>query len=747
MPAATTSVPSASAWNPQWRTETFAELNRPLSQAVGARTAKVLANLRLHTVGDLMRHLPRRYLSGTENSSLSDLVIGEDVAVMATVARADIRGQEPRRRLEVLLSDGQGTLTVTFFGKSHLLKYWSLQLTPSARGIFVGKVGSFNDRPQLTHPNYVILDATGKVVGKKDQTAMVQQVSRSGLVGIYPATAKMPTWEIGETVQLVHEQMGSLSEPLPSWVLEQEGLMTLDEAFTQAHQPVDRDRAEAAAERLLFDEALQVQLTMAYRRHDNAHFRAPELPGVAGGLLDAFDQRLPFELTAGQREVGDEIFTAMASASPMQRLLQGEVGSGKTMVALRAMLRAVDSGRQAVLLAPTEVLATQHFESIRGQLGDLAAGQTLGAPDGATEIVLLTGSMSAVSKRNAMLKIASGQAGLVVGTHALLADKVSFADLGLVVVDEQHRFGVEQRAVLNEKAELRPHVLVMTATPIPRSVAMTVFGDLEVSTLTEVPRGRQEVQTSLVETIAHPAWVQRAWQRIREEVEQGHQAFVVCPRIDPHDKDELADPDARPSATVVDLAEELRNGPLQGLRIEVLHGRLPSDEKDAIMARFAAGEADVLVSTTVIEVGVDVPNATVMVVMDADRFGISQLHQLRGRIGRGQFPGLCLLVTQADPLSPAIERLRAVEATRDGFQLAELDLVQRREGNVLGANQSGGRSALRLLKVIEHADLIAHCREVAEKLVAQDPDRVDPYLSDMVTQMESLAAGDWLEKS
>lgn len=737
------------AWTPQWRTETFAELNRPLSRVVGDKTAKALVGLRLHTVGDLLRHLPRRYLSGTETSSLADLPVGEDIAVMAVVARTHVKGQAPRMRLEVLLSDSVGTLTCTFFGKPHMVKYWGTVLQEGARGIFVGKVGSFQGYPQLTHPNFVILDESGRVIGKADEkAAMVQQVSRSGLVGIYPATSRMPTWEIGETVELVHEQAGVLAEPLPGWLLRQEGLMGFDEALRLAHQPETREQAEAAADRLLFDEALAMQLTMAYRRHDNAHYRAAPLAGVAGGLLDSFDARLPFELTAGQREVGEEIFTAIAADAPMQRLLQGEVGSGKTLVALRAMLRAVDSGRQAVLLAPTEVLATQHFESLRSQLGDLAAGQTLGAPECATEVVLVTGSMSAVAKRNALLKVASGQAGLVVGTHALLADKVSFAELGLVVVDEQHRFGVEQRAVLNDKAELRPHVLVMTATPIPRSVAMTVFGDLEVSTLTELPAGRQEVQTSLVHAPSHPGWVDRAWQRIREEVEQGRQAFVVCPRIEPSDADEVpAEGQAPPSATVEELATALADGPLQGLRIERLHGRMPAEQKDAAMARMASGEADVLVATTVIEVGVDVPNATVMVVMDADRFGISQLHQLRGRIGRGEHPGLCLLVTSAPVESAALERLRAVEATRDGFQLAELDLTQRREGNVLGASQSGGRSNLRLLKVIEHADLIAQCREIAEKLVAQDPDRVDPYLSDMVSQTELLAAGEWLERS
>ncbi|MEL4503978.1 ATP-dependent DNA helicase RecG [Luteococcus sp. H138] len=737
----------SNAWQPQWRTETFAELNRPLKQVVGDKSAKILASkLRLNTVGDLLRHLPRRYLSGTENSSLAELVVGEEAAVLATVAGVRVGGAPPRQRLEVTLTDGQGTLACTFFGKPHLIKYWESHLVKGARGIFVGKVGSFMDRPQLTHPNYVVFDASGKVVGKKDKETMVQQVTRSGLVGIYPATSQMPTWEIGETVQLVQTQLGTLAEPLPEWLVTEEGLMTLDEALVQAHQPVTREHAEAAADRLLFDEALQMQLTMAYRRHDNAHFRAAPLPGVEGGLLDLFDEQLPFTLTDGQRSVGEEIFTDIAGTSPMQRLLQGEVGSGKTLVALRAMLRAVDSGKQAVLLAPTEVLAGQHFDSIREQLGELAAGRTLGAPENATEVALLTGSMAAVARRNAMLKIASGEAGIIIGTHALLGDKVSFADLGLVVVDEQHRFGVEQRAVLNEKAELRPHVLVMTATPIPRSVAMTVFGDLVVSTLTEVPAGRQEVQTSLVNSLQHPGWVDRAWQRIREEVAQGRQAFVVCPRIDPADKEEL-EAGATPSATVNDVFDELRTGPLHGLRLEMLHGRLSPEQKDAAMARFARGEVDVLVATTVIEVGVDVPNATVMVVMDSDRFGVSQLHQLRGRIGRGGHAGLCLLMTSVPPDSSSLERLRAVEKTRDGFQLAELDLAQRREGNVLGATQSGGRSNLRLLKVIEHAELIAHCRGLAERLVAEDPDRVNPYLADMVTQTELLAAGDWLERS
>jgi ATP-dependent DNA helicase RecG len=499
---------------------------------------------------------------------------------------------------------------------------------------------------------------------------------------------------------------------------------------------------------------------MARRRADAAAHGATPRPRRDGGLLEAFDARLPFVLSAGPVEIGELLFTELAGTTPMQRLLQGEVGSGKTLVALRAMLAVVDAGGQAALLAPTEVLATQHRHTITRLLGDLADAGTLGAAEHATGVVLLTGSLGAARRREALAPVASGAAGLVVGTHALLSEDVAFADLGLVVVDEQHRFGVEQRAALGAKASARPHVLVMTATPIPRSVAMTVFGDLETSTLRELPAGRADVSTVVVDVRRQPAWVDRAWDRVREEVAAGRQAYVVCARISSTAKekakdagssdlvgDDFAPEDAPPAAAVEDLYAELSTGALSGVAVEMLHGQLPTEEKDAVMARFAAGETDVLVATTVIEVGVDVPNATVMVISDADRFGISQLHQLRGRIGRGGHAGVCLLLTQAEPGTPARERLAAVAGTRDGFALAEVDLEQRREGDVLGASQSGRRSSLRLLRVLDDADLIAQARDLAARCVTDPELADDPGLADIVTDVERRAAGEWLERT
>ncbi len=401
------------------------------------------------------------------------------------------------------------------------------------------------------------------------------------------------------------------------------------------------------------------------------------------------------------------------------------------------MLAVVDAGGQCALLAPTEVLAQQHYATIRALMGDLAGGRMLGSPDAATDVVLLTGSMPAAAKKSALLRAASGEAGIVVGTHALLNDKVQFADLGFIVIDEQHRFGVEQRGALTDKASARPHVLVLTATPIPRSVAMTIFGDLDVSTLAELPAGRQVIGTVVVDAALRPAWVERAWQRVAEEVAQGRQAFVVVPRINSSDD----------GIGVTELAERLSTGPLAGLRVGVLHGQLASEAKEATMTAFAAGEVDVLVATTVIEVGVDVPNATMMVIWDAERFGISQLHQLRGRIGRGEHPGVCLLISSALAEETIRQRLDAVAATNDGFELAELDLLQRREGDVLGAEQSGSRSSLRLLSVLEHADVITQAKEIAAEAVRRDPERSTPGFADAVTATEQLMAGDFLELS
>jgi ATP-dependent DNA helicase RecG len=746
-----------------WRTDTFRRLATRLESVVGAKTAKQFQPLKVFTVGDLMRHLPRRYFSGTDLSDLSVLQEGEEVAVMAEVVDARTFNLPDRPnyrlpskpRLEATITDHRGRLTCTFFGQPRLISYWQGQLRPGARGIFAGKVTRFNGRLQLAHPDFVILDELGAVIGGAAHNASLASASRSPMVGLYPMSGKLRTWTIADCAALALDSLAGIEDPLPEWARQAAGVVDLESAFRAVHQPTDKSGINEGRDRLRFDEAFALQLTMAYRRADAASHRAVPRPRRPSGLLDAFDERLPFILTKGQIAVSEEIMADLGRTRPMQRLLQGEVGSGKTLVALRAMLAVVDGGGQAALLAPTEVLAAQHFQTITRMLGDLASGGTLGAPDQATGVVLITGSSSAGRRREANLQTASGTAGIVIGTHALLSSDVQFADLGLVVVDEQHRFGVEQRAALSAKAELRPHVLVMTATPIPRSVAMTVFGDLETSTLREIPEGRADVTTVVVDAVHQPSWVQRGWQRIVEEVGLGRQAYVVCARIssssssgtDGENLGDKADGAAAPAVAVEDLFEELRHGPLAGLRVEMVHGQLPSEEKDAVMGRFAAGETDVLVATTVVEVGVDVPNTSVMVIHDADRFGISQLHQLRGRIGRGAHPGVCLLLTTADEESSARRRLDAVASTRDGFALAEVDLDQRREGDVLGASQSGSRSSLKLLRVLKDADLIAEARTLAERCIAQDPDLSDPGLADIVTDVEMDAAGDWLERT
>jgi ATP-dependent DNA helicase RecG len=462
-------------------------------------------------------------------------------------------------------------------------------------------------------------------------------------------------------------------------------------------------------------------------------------------LAAELQQQLPFELTDGQRGVLAVLSDELATTRPVNRLLQGEVGSGKTIVALLAMLQVVDAGGQAALLAPTEVLATQHHRVITTMLGELAGGGMLDGAEDATRIRLLTGSMGAKARNEALSDVASGAAGIAVGTHALLQEHVRFADLGLVVIDEQHRFGVEQRAALVDRADIRPHVLVMTATPIPRTVAMTVFGDLETSTLRELPAGRKEIQTTVVPA-DRPAWVERMWERVREEVSHGRQAYVVVSRIG---SETDADADGGSDrASLLDVHDSLASGPLRELRLGMLHGRLPADEKDVVMSAFAGGQLDVLVATTVVEVGVDVPNATVMVIVDADRFGVSQLHQLRGRVGRGSERGLCLLVTASAEDSPARARLDAVALTTDGFELSQLDVEMRHEGDVLGARQSGIRSSLRLLSVVRDEAVIADAREVAIAVLAEDPDlSAHPALAAAVQALEDTERADYLERT
>ncbi|MGW3589593.1 ATP-dependent DNA helicase RecG [Streptomyces fungicidicus] len=717
-------------------------LEEPLKKVLGPATAKVMAeHLGLHTVGDLLHHYPRRYEERGQLTHLADLPMDEHVTVVAQVADARLHtfasAKAPRgkgQRLEVTITDGSGRLQLVFFGagvhKPHK------ELLPGTRAMFAGKVSVFNRRVQLAHPAYELLR------GDAEETV---ETWAGALIPIYPATAKLESWKIGKALQTVLPSAQEAVDPLPESLRAGRGLVGLPEALLKIHRPHTKADVEDARARLKWDEAFVLQVALARRRHADAQLPAVARRPKPDGLLTAFDDRLPFTLTEGQRKVSAEIFTDLATEHPMHRLLQGEVGSGKTMVALRAMLAVVDAGGQAAMLAPTEVLAQQHHRSVTEMMGELAEGGMLGGAETATKVVLLTGSMGAAARRHALLDLATGEAGLVIGTHALIEDKVKFHDLGLVVVDEQHRFGVEQRDALRGKGKQPPHLLVMTATPIPRTVAMTVFGDLETSVLDQLPAGRSPIASHVVPAADKPHFLARAWERVREEVEGGHQAYVVCPRIgdeedDPKKAGRKKSPEdeaeRRPPLAVLDIAEQLAAGPLRGLRVEVLHGRMQPDDKDAVMRRFAAGEVDVLVATTVIEVGVNVPNATAMVIMDADRFGVSQLHQLRGRVGRGSAPGLCLLVTEMPEASAARQRLTAVASTLDGFELSRIDLEQRREGDVLGQAQSGTRSSLRMLAVIDDEEIIAEAREEAAGIVAADPELTG--LPGLRTALEAL---------
>ncbi|EDY57227.1 MULTISPECIES: ATP-dependent DNA helicase RecG [Streptomyces] len=720
-------------------------LEQPLKAVLGPATAKVMAeHLGLHSVGDLLHHYPRRYEERGQLTHLADLPMDEHVTVVAQVADARLHtfasAKAPRgkgQRLEVTITDGSGRLQLVFFGngvhKPHK------ELLPGTRALFAGKVSLFNRRLQLAHPAYELLR------GADDEAAETVESWAGALIPLYPATAKLESWKIGKAIQTVLPSAQEAIDPLPQSLREGRGLLPLPEALLKIHRPHTKADIADAHARLKWDEAFVLQVALARRRRADAQLPAVPRKPAPDGLLSAFDDRLPFTLTDGQQKVSKEIFDDLATDHPMHRLLQGEVGSGKTLVALRAMLAVVDAGGQAAMLAPTEVLAQQHHRSIVEMMGELAEGGMLGGSEQGTKVVLLTGSMGTAARRQAMLDLVTGEAGIVIGTHALIEDKVQFHDLGLVVVDEQHRFGVEQRDALRGKGKQPPHLLVMTATPIPRTVAMTVFGDLETSVLDQLPAGRSPIASHVVPAADKPHFLTRAWERVREEVENGHQAYVVCPRIGDEEDDpkksakqKSAEDEAekRPPLAVLDIADQLVKGPLSGLRVEVLHGRMHPDDKDAVMRRFAAGETHVLVATTVIEVGVNVPNATAMVIMDADRFGVSQLHQLRGRVGRGSAPGLCLLVSEMPEASPARQRLNAVASTLDGFELSRIDLEQRREGDVLGQAQSGARTSLRVLAVIEDEEIIAEARQEATAVVEADPELTE--LPGLRTALDAL---------
>ncbi|HVB44227.1 MAG TPA: ATP-dependent DNA helicase RecG [Streptosporangiaceae bacterium] len=750
-------------------------LTDPLRPVVGDKAAKRLATLGpsgLRTVGDLLSYYPRRYETRGELTDLASLRDGEHVTVQAMIASVSTRPMRnrPGSVFEAVVTDGRGKLTLTFFGKGRQ-EWRERELAPGRHGLFSGQVSTFRGKRQLSHPEYELL-------GPGDADAARAMEFATELIPIYPASKDISSWQIADSVRLALAAADLGDDPLPAQVRERYGLCGYALALHGIHCPADEADRKRAVRRLKWDEAFSLQVVLAQRRRVSTEYIAQPRRPVAGGLLAEFDQRMPFTLTAGQRQAGETIAADLARTHPMHRLLQGEVGSGKTVVALRAMLQVVDAAGQAALLAPTEVLAQQHHRSISQILGPLAMAGQLGGAEHATRVTLLTGSQGNPARRRALLEAASGEAGIVIGTHALLEEHVRFADLGLIVIDEQHRFGVEQREALRAKAvDGRPHVLVMTATPIPRTVAMTVFGDLEVTELTELPAGRSPIATHVVPAGEKPHYLARTWERVKEEVAAGRQAYVVCPRIgagadgdgdgDPElgyqggespdvagaageaadDEGEAGQVRRRPALAVTQIAADLQSGPLAKLRLAVLHGRLAADEKDKIMLGFADGQIDVLVTTTVIEVGVDVPNATTMVVMDADRFGVSQLHQLRGRVGRGGYQGLCLLVTEAPP-GPARDRLDAVAATRDGFALSRLDLEQRREGDVLGAAQAGRRSSLKLLTLLADEDLIGAARREATDLVGADPALAGyPALAAAIRGLLDAERAEFLEKA
>jgi ATP-dependent DNA helicase RecG len=719
-----------------------ATLSDRLDYVVGGKAVPLLDQVfGIRTVDDLLRHYPRSYTEGAARVGLGDEQPepGEHITVVDTIVGTEsfpMRKNRNRMCHRITVGSGRNKITATFFNAGWIGK----ELTKDTEVMLSGEVGFYKGAMQLTHPAFLILDGRNRGTRSLKKIADASHAVSSDEVTsafegrffpIYPASAKLQSWDIFECVRLVLDVLDPVPDPLPADLRARLGLIPEDEALRAIHLCKDENVRRRALERLTFDEAVGLQWALVARRHGGLSESGPPAPPRSDGLAAELLRRLPFELTGGQREVLGVLTDALAATRPMNRLLQGEVGSGKTIVAVLAMLQMVDAGYQCALLAPTEVLAAQHLLSVTNVLGPLAMGGQLGGPDGATRVALLTGSMTAAQKKRIRAEVAAGHVGIVIGTHALLQEAVEFDNLGMVVVDEQHRFGVEQRDQLRAKARagITPHLLVMTATPIPRTVALTVYGDLETLTLRELPRGRQPITTKVIFAGDKPTWLDRAWHRIIEEAAGGRQAYVVAPRIDETDKTgETDDTDksdkkkpVRPSATAEGVFTRLNSRELADLRLGLMHGRLPAEEKDDAMAAFRAGTIDVLVCTTVIEVGVDVPNATVMLVMDADRFGISQLHQLRGRIGRGQHPSLCLLVTWVPPGSQGGRRLEAVAATMDGFALADLDLKERREGDVLGRNQSGRAVTLRLLSLADHGPFIEAARDFCVGLYEQDP--------------------------
>jgi len=696
---------------------------------VSERRAGRLAELDVETVLDLVLTYPRRYIDRTRQADVSDLVVGDEAAVLASVQSArSRRARNGRAVVDVVVRDGTGRLAVVFFNQPWRAK----QLEAGTEAIFFGKVGEYRGTRQMVNP--VVDVVAGVTPGRRTLR----------ILPVYPASAKagLTSWEIGECIEEALRRAGEFVDPLPPEWRSSLDLWGRTESFGAIHLPESLDVVVPARRRLVFDELFRLQLALVLRRRAfevNAralhHDVSPrEITGaVTDTLVARFLARLPYELTTAQRQALAVIVADMAGPFPMHRLLQGDVGSGKTVVALAAVLGAVQSGHQGALMVPTEVLAEQHFSAVRALLGDLEGPG--GMAGGEVRVELLTSRVKGKARTAVLAGLASGDVGMVVGTHALLTEEVGFASLGAVVIDEQHRFGVEQRATLRSKgADGDPDLLVMTATPIPRTAAMVIFGDLDLTTLDELPPGRIPVTTVWLPGEEHAG---QAWQRVREEVAAGHRAFVVCP---------LVSESVRVEATsATEEFERLAATDLAGLRVGLMHGQMAAAAREEVMDRFRTGDLQVLVATTVIEVGVDVPEATVMVVESADRFGIAQLHQLRGRVGRGSAPSWCFLLGGEEEN----ERLAAVAGSTDGFALAEADLRLRGEGTLLGARQKG-QSDLRLASLSDPGDvaLLAEARRVAEAVVDEDPQLgAHPDLADEVRLLLSEDEGEYLFKS
>lgn len=739
-------------------------LERPLERLLGKRTATALAKLDLHTGWDLLDYLPKRYETWGQLSSLDQLVADEEVTVQVQVIHAQVRrtvSGRPPAILQALVTDGLMEMEVVLFGAHYQLSNYARQLQPDTTAIFAGKTKFRGGRLQLTGAKFQVLDELSET---ERQALMARPIP------IYRASEALPSWRLAKAIRMVLDQLRDtdVSEYVPRKILAKRRLLGLLEAYRQVHEPADSSQWVRARARLRYNQALLTQVALASHRADvlaREHAIAWPVPD-ADSLRSQIDAHLPFELTASQVQVGEQIAQDLNKTVPMQRLLQGDVGAGKTVVALRAMAQVLGKGGQCALLAPTEVLAAQHVSSIKrllSQVGPIDGAQGVkGAQDhelaplpglevdAADKVYLLTASMAVSAKRAVLAKLASGESAIVVGTHALLSDTVQLPGLGLVVIDEQHRFGVAQRNVLRERGSLdasgahtTPHLLVMTATPIPRTVAMTVFGDLEISVLEGLPAGRTQVTTHLVPW-ERQAWVQALWRRAAQEIAGGGRVFVVCPSIDSETSDASL-------ASVNDWAQRLAKEPeLAGIAIGTLTGRMDGVEKENSLSSFIQGATPLLVTTTVVEVGVDVSDATMMVILDAERFGLSQLHQLRGRVGRANKPAICMAVTGAQVGSPAFHRLKAFASTTNGFELAEADLRLRSEGDVLGSSQSGRKRNLDLLQVTDsqHVKVIEQARQDAWQIVKADPQLEQaPALAQVLARRLDEDSQAFLEKS